>query len=73
VARSSKSAEQKTASVVRMRPPRKSPMCGKPATQQYYPFDSKRCADADLANWLGGSYRIAGDPVSPTELPTDDE
>ncbi|MEY2741819.1 MAG: gyrase inhibitor YacG [Planctomycetota bacterium] len=23
----------------------------------------------DLGRWLTGSYRIAGDPVDPTELP----
>jgi endogenous inhibitor of DNA gyrase (YacG/DUF329 family) len=25
---------------------------------QWRPFCSQRCADADLANWLSGGYRI---------------
>lgn len=35
-------------------------MCGKPASERYRPFCSKRCADLDLARWLGGNYVIAG-------------
>ena len=34
------------------------PICGKPAAREYAPFCSKRCADVDLARWLGGVYRI---------------
>ena len=34
--------------------------CGKPASQRYRPFCSKRCADVDLARWLGGTYVIPG-------------
>jgi endogenous inhibitor of DNA gyrase (YacG/DUF329 family) len=41
------------------------PVCGKPAAKKYLPFCSKRCADLDLARWLGGVYRI------PTEEPPD--
>lgn len=37
----------------------KCPICGKPATSQYKPFCSKRCADVDLGRWLKGSYAIA--------------
>ena len=37
---------------------RKCPMCGKPAAAAYKPFCSKRCADLDLAGWLGEGYRI---------------
>ena len=35
-----------------------SPICGKPATPDYRPFCSRRCADVDLARWLNGSYAI---------------
>ena len=34
--------------------------CGKPREEKYRPFCSKRCADLDLARWLGGGYVIAG-------------
>ena len=33
-------------------------ICAKPVVEQYRPFCSKRCADVDLARWLGGNYRI---------------
>ncbi len=36
------------------------PICGKPAEHASRPFCSRRCADIDLARWLGGSYVIAG-------------
>lgn len=35
------------------------PICRKPAAEAYRPFCSKRCADIDLARWLGGTYAIA--------------
>jgi endogenous inhibitor of DNA gyrase (YacG/DUF329 family) len=44
---------------------KKCPICNKPETKEYTPFCSKRCADLDLARWLGGGYRI------PTEEPPD--
>ncbi|MCP5432434.1 MAG: DNA gyrase inhibitor YacG [Alphaproteobacteria bacterium] len=34
------------------------PICRKPASGGYRPFCSKRCADVDLARWLGGTYAI---------------
>jgi endogenous inhibitor of DNA gyrase (YacG/DUF329 family) len=34
------------------------PICGKPRTEDYRPFCSKRCADVDLGRWLHGSYAI---------------
>lgn len=34
------------------------PICGKPATPDYRPFCSRRCADVDLGRWLTESYRI---------------
>ena len=36
------------------------PICGDPGVASYRPFCSKRCADVDLARWLGGSYVIPG-------------
>jgi hypothetical protein len=34
------------------------PICATPATEAYWPFCSRRCADVDLARWLGGAYVI---------------
>jgi uncharacterized protein len=42
------------------------PICGKPVEQAHRPFCSRRCADLDLARWLGGHYRV------PTDEPSDD-
>lgn len=38
---------------------RSCPICGKPIAAAHRPFCSARCADVDLARWLGGHYRIA--------------
>lgn len=35
------------------------PICKRDADKSYKPFCSKRCADIDLAKWLGGDYAIA--------------
>lgn len=48
------------------------PICKTPATQDYRPFCSKRCADIDLHRWLSGGYAIpavesAGDNDQPEE------
>ena len=40
--------------------PLRCPICKKAAVEEYRPFCSRRCADIDLAKWLGGSYAIAG-------------
>ncbi len=32
------------------------PICSKETDVKYRPFCSKRCADVDLAKWLGGVY-----------------
>jgi len=37
------------------------PICSKPTATAYRPFCSKRCADVDLAKWLGGGYAIPSD------------
>lgn len=42
------------------KPAGKCPICAKPREPRYHPFCSKRCADIDLARWLGGAYVIAG-------------
>lgn len=34
------------------------PICQKPTDPAHRPFCSKRCADVDLARWLGGNYAI---------------
>jgi uncharacterized protein len=40
------------------------PNCGKPRSERYSPFCSKRCADVDLHRWLKGGYVIPGtEPV----------
>lgn len=36
------------------------PICRRPTERKFRPFCSKRCADIDLARWLGGGYAIAG-------------
>jgi endogenous inhibitor of DNA gyrase (YacG/DUF329 family) len=38
------------------------PICRKPSAEKYHPFCSKRCADVDLARWLGGTYAIPAAP-----------
>ena len=38
----------------------KCPICKGQADPHYRPFCSRRCANIDLARWLGGSYAIAG-------------
>jgi hypothetical protein len=37
------------------------PICGKPRSERYDPFCSKRCADVDLHRWLKGGYVVPGD------------
>ena len=37
----------------------KCPICGKPASERFRPFCSKRCDDVDLHRWLSGRYAIA--------------
>ncbi|WP_417310823.1 DNA gyrase inhibitor YacG [Devosia sp.] len=61
--------------VVRLKPTRPCPICGKPSSQQHHPFCSGRCADIDLNRWLSGAYVI---PAGPAETdaetdPDDDE
>jgi endogenous inhibitor of DNA gyrase (YacG/DUF329 family) len=37
---------------------RKCPICGKPASEGFRPFCSKRCADVDLHRWFSGRYAV---------------
>ena len=37
------------------------PICAKPTDPAQRPFCSRRCADVDLARWLGGGYAIPSD------------
>ena len=39
------------------------PICARATDPKYKPFCSRRCADVDLAHWLRGDYRVAGEPV----------
>jgi uncharacterized protein len=59
--------------LVRLRPMRPCPICGKPATREAWPFCSRRCADVDLNRWLSGGYRIPGPPAETEEPPEEDE
>lgn len=49
------------------------PICGKPATTDYRPFCSRRCADVDLGRWLTEGYRIPAESGDETEAPVDDD
>jgi uncharacterized protein len=44
-----------------LRKRRPCPICKKVSVQKFHPFCSQRCADADLARWLGGKYAIPVD------------
>jgi endogenous inhibitor of DNA gyrase (YacG/DUF329 family) len=42
------------------------PICGKPATPDYRPFCSRRCANVDLQRWLTGAYVLDSDEPAET-------
>jgi endogenous inhibitor of DNA gyrase (YacG/DUF329 family) len=44
--------------LVRLKPRRPCPICGKPSQHKFHPFCSRRCANIDLSKWLGGSYAV---------------
>ncbi|MBN8629814.1 MAG: DNA gyrase inhibitor YacG [Rhodobacterales bacterium] len=49
------------------------PICGKPASPDYRPFCSRRCADVDLGRWLTEGYRIPAENEDEAEdAPADD-
>jgi endogenous inhibitor of DNA gyrase (YacG/DUF329 family) len=56
--------------VVRLRPVRPCPICGKPSVQAFHPFCSSRCAQIDLNRWLTGAYVI---PASVDPDPSADD
>ena len=39
-------------------PAKPCPICGKPSTERFRPFCTRRCADVDLNRWLGGVYAV---------------
>ena len=61
------------AEVIRLKPARKCPICGKPATQASYPFCSPRCQDVDLNRWLSNSYRVPTDEAPATPAKDEDD
>jgi len=52
---------------------RRCAVCGKPQSAQFRPFCSKRCADVDLARWLGGRYAIPTQEAPQTGPKDDDD
>lgn len=46
------------------------PICGKPRTDKFRPFCSRRCADVDLHRWLTGAYAVPA--VEDDDLPDDE-
>ena len=42
-----------------------------PVDDRWQPFCSERCRNEDLARWVDGRYRLAGDAVSAPENETD--
>lgn len=45
------------------------PICNRETDPKVRPFCSKRCADVDLAKWLGGAYAIpSDDPLDMDEV-----
>ena len=49
------------------------PICGRLAVAAHHPFCSRRCAEADLGNWLTGHYRIPAEEEVGLDAPTDDQ
>jgi uncharacterized protein len=63
------------AEVVRLKPTRPCPICGKPSVQAFHPFCSSRCQDVDLNRWLSDAYRAPTneEPERPPEKSREDE
>lgn len=53
-------SDLKTAKIIPLKG-QKCPLCGKLTDQKFRPFCSRRCANLDLGNWLGESYRVPTD------------
>jgi len=39
----------------------------RPADERWRPFCSERCRNEDLARWAEGRYRVAGEPITPSD------
>lgn len=51
-----------------LRQPKPCSICKRPSVQKFHPFCSNRCAQIDLSNWFGGTYKItADDETSPDD------
>jgi endogenous inhibitor of DNA gyrase (YacG/DUF329 family) len=62
------------AEIVRLKPTRPCPICGKPSVQAWHPFCSSRCKDIDLNRWLSDVYRApTNEAPQPAPRPEDDE
>ena len=61
------------AEIVRLKPARKCPICGKPATHANYPSCPPRCQHTDLNRWLSDSYRVPTDEAPAAPSKTDEE
>ena len=48
------------------------PICAKSAADEYSPFCSRRCANADLGNWLDGKYGVPTDETPDFDHNDDD-
>ena len=48
------------------------PICSAETSPDYRPFCSRRCADIDLAKWLGGGYAIPSTDPRDTEEALDE-
>ena len=59
------------AEVIRLKPMRPCPICGKPSTQAHSPFCSARCQDIDLNRWLSDAYRFPT-KEEPEQIPNKD-
>ena len=44
----------------------------RPIDPDWRPFCSERCKLADLGHWLGGDYRVVGEPPPSADPETDD-
>ncbi|MFW2588182.1 DNA gyrase inhibitor YacG [Sagittula sp. SSi028] len=47
------------------------PICANDTDPKFRPFCSRRCADVDLAKWLGGGYAIPSDDPEDMEEAAD--
>ncbi|MCH2164926.1 MAG: DNA gyrase inhibitor YacG [Marinovum sp.] len=48
------------------------PICAKATEKAYRPFCSKRCADIDLAKWMGGNYAVPSQDPEDVERAIDE-